>query len=73
MDNWEQKAAFYGLINMDGDGSAQNIIDKLSILWSNDGINVKKTCWLGTDNASTFTGSRKLFFIDDFILLITRS
>ena len=57
VDNYEQRTDFYGLMNMDGDGSAQNIVDKLSALWIEDGINVKKTCWLATDNASTFTGS----------------
>ncbi len=72
IDNYEQKTEFYGLLNMDGDGSAQNIVDKLVFLWDEDGINVKKTCWLATDNASTFTGSRKLFFsIDNCSFLLS--
>ncbi|CAF1315655.1 unnamed protein product [Rotaria sordida] len=56
VDNYEQKTDFYGLINMNGDGTAQHIVDKLGELWDEDGINMKKTCWLATDNASTFTG-----------------
>jgi hypothetical protein len=58
-----KKTDFYDLINMNGDESAQNIVDKLVALWDEDEINVEKTCWLATGNASTFTGSRKLFFI----------
>ncbi|CAF4969970.1 unnamed protein product [Rotaria sp. Silwood1] len=56
IDNFEPKTAYYGLIDLEGDGTASNIVKSLSSLWQKDDIHVSKTCWLATDNASTFTG-----------------
>ncbi len=53
-----QKTSYYGLIGLDGDGSAQNIVKSLVRLWEQDGINPINTCWIASDNASTFTGMR---------------
>jgi len=56
LDNYEPRTAFYGLINMEGDGSADNIVRKITALWEKDDLIPSKTCWLATDNASTFKG-----------------
>ncbi len=32
LDNYEPRTAFYGLINMEGDGSADNIVRKTTAL-----------------------------------------
>jgi hypothetical protein len=55
-DNFEPKTAYYGLIDLQGDGTASNIVKLISNLWEKDDINPLKSCWLATDNASTFTG-----------------
>ena len=57
LDNYEPRTAFYGLINMEGDGSAENIVRRISDAWKDDELVVSNSCWLATDNASTFTGN----------------
>ena len=56
LDNYEPRTEFYGLMNMEGDGSAENIVKKIKELWDKNGLIPSKTCWLATDNASTFKG-----------------
>ncbi|CAF1608473.1 unnamed protein product, partial [Didymodactylos carnosus] len=56
LDNYESKTSFYGLMNMEGDGTAENIVNNISELWEKDEIDVIKSCWIASDNASTFTG-----------------
>jgi len=41
---------------MEGDGSAENIVKRLIELWNKDDLTPSNTCWLATDNASTFKG-----------------
>ncbi|CAF4257995.1 unnamed protein product [Rotaria sp. Silwood2] len=59
VDNFEPKTAYFGLMNLEGDGTAANIVKSISSLWRKDDINPLKSCWLATDNASTFTGVRE--------------
>ncbi|CAF3716675.1 unnamed protein product [Rotaria socialis] len=56
LENVVPKTAFYGLINMEGGGPAENIVKRISELWRNDDIITATACWLATDNASTFKG-----------------
>ncbi|CAF1116382.1 unnamed protein product, partial [Rotaria magnacalcarata] len=56
LDDFEPKTSYYCLIDLDGDGTAQNILDSISCMWRKDDINPKNTCWFASDNASTFTG-----------------
>ncbi len=56
VENYEAKTAYYGLLNLDGDGTADNIVKKLNNLWKKDSLTPIHSCWLSTDNASTFTG-----------------
>ena len=58
IDNYEPKTAFYCLLNLDGDGTANSIINALTNMWDKDDLLPTKSCWLATDNASTFTGKR---------------
>ncbi|CAF0828501.1 unnamed protein product [Rotaria sordida] len=55
VENYEAKTAYYGVINLDGDGSAGNIIKALTSMWEKDGLHPTDSCWLATDNAATFT------------------
>jgi hypothetical protein len=55
-DQGEAKTRFYGIIGLNGDGTANNIVNSMKSLWEKDDINPEKTCWFTTDNASTFTG-----------------
>ncbi|CAF3165477.1 unnamed protein product [Rotaria sp. Silwood2] len=55
-ENFESKTSYYGLLELDGDGTANNIVQSLVHLWEQDGINPVNTCWIASDNASTFTG-----------------
>ena len=55
-ENNEAKTSFYGILGLDGDGSADNIANSIKSLWEKDGLNPEKTCWFATDNAATFTG-----------------
>ncbi|CAF2095919.1 unnamed protein product [Rotaria magnacalcarata] len=56
LEYFEPRTTFYGIINMEGDGSAENIVKNLSTSWENDDLQPSRTCWLATDNASTFKG-----------------
>lgn len=56
VESFEEKTAYYGLIDLEGDGTSSNIVKCLNCLWKKDDINPRKSCWLATDNASTFTG-----------------
>jgi len=56
LDNFKPRTSFYGIINMEGDGSAENIVKRLIELWNKDDLTPSNTCWLATDNASTFKG-----------------
>ncbi|CAF1919155.1 unnamed protein product [Rotaria magnacalcarata] len=56
LDNYEPKTSYYCLLDLDGDGTAQNIVDSISWMWRKDDIDPRKTCWFASDNASTFTG-----------------
>ena len=56
LDNLEPRTSFYGIMNMEGDGSAENIVKRISELWEEDGLTSSQTYWLATDNASTFKG-----------------
>jgi hypothetical protein len=58
IENFEPKTSYYALVELDGDGSAPNIVKSLAYLWEQDGINPINTCWIASDNASTFTGER---------------
>ncbi|CAF1394728.1 unnamed protein product [Adineta ricciae] len=56
IDNYEEKTAYYGLLDLEGNGTTNNIVESLNCLWGKDDINVSKSCWFASDNASTFTG-----------------
>ncbi|CAF3984796.1 unnamed protein product, partial [Adineta steineri] len=56
VENFEAKTSFYGLVDLEGDGTANNIVKALTNMWKNDGLDATNSCWLATDNASTFTG-----------------
>ena len=56
LEDFEPRTAFYGIINMEGDGSAEKIVTNISVLWKNDDLKPSRTCWLATDNANTFIG-----------------
>jgi hypothetical protein len=53
----EAKTTFYGILGLDGDGTANNIVNSIKELWKKDDLNPDKTCWFATDNAATFTGA----------------
>jgi len=52
----EAKTKFYGILELNGDGSAQNIVEFIKSVWQKDDLNPEKTCWFATNNAATFTG-----------------
>jgi len=54
--NNEARTKFYGILELNGDGSAHNIVESIKSLWQKDDLNPEKTCWFSTDNAATFTG-----------------
>ncbi|CAF3947801.1 unnamed protein product [Rotaria magnacalcarata] len=56
IENNEAKTSYYGLLDLQGDGTAKSIVNTLLSLWRKDNINGKNSCWLSTDNASTFIG-----------------
>ena len=56
LDNFDSKTSYYCLLDLDGDGTAQNIVDSISYMWKKDDVNPENTCWFASDNASTFTG-----------------
>ena len=55
VDNFEPKTACYSLINLGGNATASNIVKSIGSIWKKDNINVLKSCWPATGNASTFT------------------
>ncbi|CAF2551925.1 unnamed protein product [Rotaria sp. Silwood2] len=55
-ENGESKTSFYGVLGLDGDGSASNIVNCIKSLWRKDDLNPGKICWFAADNAATFTG-----------------
>jgi hypothetical protein len=59
----EPKTSYYGLLDLRGDGTAKNIVETLECLWKNDDLIPTNTCWLSTDNASTFTGRYHIVFL----------
>ncbi|CAF1348456.1 unnamed protein product [Adineta ricciae] len=59
VENNEAKTSYYGLLDLQGDGTAKNIVKNLSELWSKDGLKPQNSCWLATDNAPTFTGKHE--------------
>ncbi|CAF0838331.1 unnamed protein product [Rotaria sordida] len=64
LENDEAKTSFYGILALDGDGSADNIVKCIESLWRADDLNPEKTCWFATDNAATFTGTVPLFLFE---------
>lgn len=56
LDEFEPPTGFYKILNLEGDGSANNIVRGITALWNTDALVQCKTCWLATDNASTFKG-----------------
>ncbi|CAM4903492.1 unnamed protein product [Rotaria socialis] len=56
LEDFEPRTSFYGIVNMEGNGSADNIVKRINKLWERDGLKKSKSCWLAADNASTFTG-----------------
>lgn len=60
-DDRESKTSFYGIMNLNGDGTASNIVDSIKCLWNKDDLNPEKTCWFATDNAATCTGNMSSF------------
>ncbi len=53
----EVKTTFYGILGLDGDGTANNIVNSIKELWEKDDLNPDKTCWFAMDNTATFTGT----------------
>ena len=52
----ESNTSFYGIMGLDGDGSANSIVSSIKSLGRRDDLNPERTCWISTDNAATFTG-----------------
>ena len=55
-ENYKPKTSFYYLLNLDGDGTANSIVNALATMWDKDGLFPTGSYWLATDNAFTFTG-----------------
>ncbi|CAF3501980.1 unnamed protein product [Rotaria sp. Silwood1] len=55
----EPKTSYYGLLDLYGDDTAKNIVKSLNCLWTKDDLKPTNSCWLSTDNASTFTGANE--------------
>ncbi len=62
----EAKTAYYGLLDLEGDGTSENIVKCLSSLWDKDDLKPCHSCWLSTDNASTFTGENYIILVYEF-------
>ena len=56
VENCEAKTACFGLLDLEGDETAENIVKSLSNVWKKDNLTPIHSCWLSSDNASTFTG-----------------
>ena len=39
VDNFEPKTAYFGLMDLEGDGTAANIVKSIASLWKRDDIN----------------------------------
>jgi len=63
VENYESKTAYYGLLNLDGNGTAINIMKTLTDMWDKDDLHPTKSCWLASDNASTFTGKQYIILL----------
>lgn len=63
----EPKTAYYGLLDLEGDGTAKNIVKCLTNLWKKDDLKPYHSCWLSTDNAATFTGKCHIFLLNDLL------
>ena len=57
VDDFEAKTTFYGLLNLNESGNANNIVKALTHMWEKDDLDAKDSSGLAADNASTFTGS----------------
>ena len=44
LDNFDSKTSYYCLLGLDGDGTAQNIVDSISYMWRKDDVNPENTC-----------------------------
>ena len=60
---------FHGIVDLDGDGSASNIVKCMKYLWRKDGLNPEETCWFASDHATTFTSISSCFKNHEFYLL----
>ena len=56
-DSYQPKTSYYGLLDMESDGTAANIVETISDVWQKDDLNPMNSCWFASDNASTFTGT----------------
>ncbi|CAF4981731.1 unnamed protein product, partial [Rotaria sp. Silwood1] len=56
LENYHPKTAYYTLLDMEGDGTAANIVETISSVWRKDDLDPVNSCWFACDNASTFTG-----------------
>ena len=65
LEDYKPMTSFYGILNLEGDGTAANIVKTVRDVWQKDDLNPGNSCWFASDNASTFTGS-----IESFELLI---
>jgi hypothetical protein len=65
VEDTEAKTSYYGLLDLQGDGTAKNIVRNLTSLWTKDDLNPINSCWLSTDNASTFTGKSHTILLYD--------
>ena len=52
-DSYQPKTSYYGLLHMEGDGTATNIVETISDVWEKDDLNPMNSCWFASDNAST--------------------
>jgi hypothetical protein len=63
LENNQSRTSFYSLLDMGGDGSAENIVERISNIWQKDDLNPVNSCWFASDNASTFTGTFLTYYI----------
>ncbi|CAF1341874.1 unnamed protein product, partial [Rotaria sordida] len=56
LENYHPKTSYYALLDMEGDGTARNIVETISDVWRKDDLNPVNSCWFACDNVSTFTG-----------------
>jgi hypothetical protein len=63
----EVRTDYYGLLDLEGDGTAKNIVESLTSLWNKDDLKPYHSCWLATDNAATFTGECHFILLYDLL------